>query len=97
MNCAGNATYRRFLDTPAAEFQHVTDVTYQGTVNGTRAALRRMLPRDSGHIVGFGTSTAGVGIGQVLFIGPGEQEVLHRPEQRDKARERRNKAREGTS
>jgi NAD(P)-dependent dehydrogenase (short-subunit alcohol dehydrogenase family) len=43
--------YGRFLDTPAVEFRRVTDVTYLGTVNGTRVALRRMLPRDSGRIV----------------------------------------------
>jgi short-subunit dehydrogenase len=58
VNCAGNGTYGRFLDTPAAEFQRVTDVTYQGTVNGTRVALRRMLPRDSGHIVNVCSAVA---------------------------------------
>jgi short-subunit dehydrogenase len=51
VNCAGNGTYGRFIDTPAAEFRRVTDVTYLGTVNGTRVALQRMLPRDSGCIV----------------------------------------------
>ena len=51
VNCAGNATYGRFLDTLAEEFRRVTDVTYLGTVNGTRVALRRMLPRDEGCIV----------------------------------------------
>jgi short-subunit dehydrogenase len=58
VNCAGNGTYGRFLDTPAAEFQRVTDVTYQGTVNGTRVALRRMLPRDSGRIVNVCSAVA---------------------------------------
>jgi short-subunit dehydrogenase len=51
VNCAGNGTYGRFLDTSDAEFRRVTDVTYLGTVNGTRVALRRMLPRDCGRIV----------------------------------------------
>jgi len=51
VNCAGNGTFGRFLDTPAEEFRRVTDVTYLGTVNGTRVALRRMLPRDRGRIV----------------------------------------------
>ncbi len=51
VNCAGNATYGRFLDTPAEEFRRVTDVTYLGTVNGTRIALQRMMPRDRGRIV----------------------------------------------
>jgi hypothetical protein len=36
-----NATFGRFLDTPAAEFQRVTDVTYLGTVNGTRVGEAR--------------------------------------------------------
>jgi len=51
VNCAGNGSYGRFLDMPPAEFHRVTDVTYLGTVNGTRVALRRMLPRDRGCIV----------------------------------------------
>ena len=51
VNCAGNATYGRFLDTSPEEFRRVTDVTYLGTVNGTRVALQRMMPRDRGRIV----------------------------------------------
>ena len=51
VNCAGNGVYGRFLDVPADEFRRVTDVTYMGTVNGTRAALRRMVPRNAGTIV----------------------------------------------
>lgn len=35
----------------AEEFQRITDVTYLGFVHGTRAALRRMRPRDRGVIV----------------------------------------------
>lgn len=37
-------------------------MTYLGTVNGTRAALRRMLPRDSGHVVQVGSALAYRGI-----------------------------------
>ncbi len=48
INAAGNGVFGRFLDVPDAEFQRVTAVTYGGTVNGTRAALRRMRPRDRG-------------------------------------------------
>jgi short-subunit dehydrogenase len=51
INCAGNGVYGRFVDVPACEFDCVTDVTYRGTVNGTRAALRRMLPRRAGTVV----------------------------------------------
>ncbi len=58
VNCAGNGTYGRFLDTPAEEFRRVTDVTYGGTVNGTRAALRRLLPRDRGRVVNVCSAVA---------------------------------------
>ena len=51
INCAGNGVYGRFVDVPAREFDRVTDVTYRGTVNGTRVALQSMLPRDTGVIV----------------------------------------------
>jgi NAD(P)-dependent dehydrogenase (short-subunit alcohol dehydrogenase family) len=44
------------------EFRRVTEVTYLGTVNGTMAALRRMLPRDSGTIVQVGSALAYRGI-----------------------------------
>ena len=42
----------------AAEFDRVTAVTYLGTVYGTLAALRRMLPRDRGVIVQVGSALA---------------------------------------
>jgi short-subunit dehydrogenase len=44
-----------FLDVPEAEFRRVTEVGYFGYVNGTRAALRRMKPRDQGSIVQVGS------------------------------------------
>ena len=58
VNCAGNGTYGRFMDTPADEFRRVTEVTYLGTVNGTRVALRRMIPRDHGCIVNVCSAVA---------------------------------------
>jgi short-subunit dehydrogenase len=51
INAAGNGVYGRFIDVPEREFRQVTEVTYLGTVNGTRIALSRMRPRDSGTIV----------------------------------------------
>lgn len=51
INCAGNGTYGRFDDVPEQEFQRVTDVTYHGTVNGTREALKHMRSRGKGTIV----------------------------------------------
>jgi NAD(P)-dependent dehydrogenase (short-subunit alcohol dehydrogenase family) len=41
-----------------AEFHRVTEVTYLGTVYGTLAALRRMIPRDAGVIVQVGSALA---------------------------------------
>ena len=58
INCAGNGVYGRFIDVPAAEFDRVTDVTYRGTVNGTRVALRRMLPRNAGTVVNICSAIA---------------------------------------
>jgi len=40
------------------EFHRVTEVTYLGTVYGTMAALKRMLPRDRGTIVQVGSALA---------------------------------------
>lgn len=51
VNNAAVSVYGKFLDIPEDEFRRVTDVNYHGTVNGTRTALRRMLPRDKGTVV----------------------------------------------
>jgi short-subunit dehydrogenase len=40
------------------EYRRVTEVTYLGTVYGTLAALRRMVPRDRGAIVQVGSALA---------------------------------------
>jgi short-subunit dehydrogenase len=40
------------------EFKRVTEVIYLGVVNGTLAALKRMLPRDRGKIVQIGSALA---------------------------------------
>ncbi len=44
------------------EYKRVTEVTYLGTVYGTLAALRRMLPRDDGRIIQIGSALAYRGI-----------------------------------
>lgn len=51
-----------FLDVASDDFERVTEVTYHGTVNGTRAALARMVPRDRGHVVLFGSGIAHHGV-----------------------------------
>jgi NADP-dependent 3-hydroxy acid dehydrogenase YdfG len=45
-------------DTKPEEYRRVTEVTYLGTVYGTLAALRRMLPRDRGTIIQIGSALA---------------------------------------
>ena len=51
VNCAGNGVYGPFMRVPEPEFRRVTEVTYHGTVNGTRTALRGMRARGAGTVV----------------------------------------------
>jgi NAD(P)-dependent dehydrogenase (short-subunit alcohol dehydrogenase family) len=44
------------------EYKRVTEVNYLGYVYGTLAALKRMLPRDRGHIIQVGSALAYRGI-----------------------------------
>jgi len=62
VNVAFTSVFARFMDIEPEEFRRVTDVNYHGFVNGTRAALRRMLPRDRGTIVHVGSALAYRGI-----------------------------------
>jgi NAD(P)-dependent dehydrogenase (short-subunit alcohol dehydrogenase family) len=51
-----------FKNLAPADFKRVTVVTYLGQVYGTMVALKRMLPRDRGHIVLVGSALAYRGI-----------------------------------
>lgn len=62
VNNAFAGIFSRFLDITPEEYERVTAVTYLGQVNGTRAALRRMLPRNRGSIVLVGSALAYRGI-----------------------------------
>jgi NAD(P)-dependent dehydrogenase (short-subunit alcohol dehydrogenase family) len=62
VNVAFTSVFARFVDIEPDEFRRVTDVNYHGFVNGTRSALRRMLPRDRGTIVQVGSTLAYRGI-----------------------------------
>lgn len=62
VNNAMTSVFAPFTDVTADEYERVTDVTYHGFVNGTRAALRHMLPRDRGVIVQVGSALAYRGI-----------------------------------
>jgi NAD(P)-dependent dehydrogenase (short-subunit alcohol dehydrogenase family) len=46
----------------ASDYRRVTEVTYLGTVHGTLAALRHMLPRDRGTIIQVGSALSYRGI-----------------------------------
>ncbi|GGB45100.1 hypothetical protein GCM10011505_27980 [Tistrella bauzanensis] len=58
INGAGVSFYAPFEDISEEEFRRVTDVSYMGAVNGTRAALTRMRRRDEGVIVNIGSVVA---------------------------------------
>jgi NAD(P)-dependent dehydrogenase (short-subunit alcohol dehydrogenase family) len=51
VNDAMVTLYAEFLDIEPDEYKRATEVTYLGMVWGTRAALKRMVPRDRGSIV----------------------------------------------
>ncbi len=58
VNNAMTSVFSPFKEMSAKEFQRVTEVTYLGVVYGTMAALKRMLPQDSGTIVQVGSALA---------------------------------------
>jgi NAD(P)-dependent dehydrogenase (short-subunit alcohol dehydrogenase family) len=62
VNNAMATIFSFFEDIEPDEFIRSTQVTYLGTVWGTRAALKRMGPRDSGSIVQVGSAMAYRGI-----------------------------------
>jgi short-subunit dehydrogenase len=62
INNAMQSVFAPFKEIHPDEFKRVTEVTYLGQVYGTKAALNRMLPRDSGSIVFVGSALAYRGI-----------------------------------
>ena len=62
VNNAMVGVFAGFTDIDPEDFRRVTEVTYLGYVNGTRSALRRMIPRDRGTIVQVGSALAFRGI-----------------------------------
>ena len=58
VNVAFAGSLAWFWDTTPEEFHRMTDVTYFGQVNGTRAVLRVMRPRDHGSIVNVSSAMA---------------------------------------
>lgn len=62
VNDAMVGVFGPFLDLTPEDFRRVVDVTFLGTVNGTRSALARMVPRDRGVVVQVGSALAYRGI-----------------------------------
>src|SRR6185312_2909649 len=58
VNNAMASVFSPIKEMTAEEFKRVTEVTYLGYVYGSLAALKRMLPRDSGTIVHVGSALA---------------------------------------
>jgi NAD(P)-dependent dehydrogenase (short-subunit alcohol dehydrogenase family) len=58
VNNAMVSVFAEFVDIHPDEFEQVTRVSYLGYANGTREALKRMLPRDRGVIVQVGSALA---------------------------------------
>lgn len=58
VNDAMTTVFAPIWEIEPAEFERATRVTYLGTVWGTQAALKRMLPRDRGTIVQVGSALA---------------------------------------
>lgn len=58
INNAMTSVFAPVTEIEPDEFKRVTDVCYLGAVYGTKAALKRMLPRDRGTIVQVGSALA---------------------------------------
>ncbi len=62
VNDAMTSVFSPFKEMTNDEFKRVTEVTYLGFVYGTKAALKRMIPRNHGVIVQVGSALAYRGI-----------------------------------
>ena len=62
VNDAMTSVFSPVKEMTSAEFRRVIEVNYLGFVNGTLAALKRMLPRDRGVIIQIGSALAYRGI-----------------------------------
>jgi NAD(P)-dependent dehydrogenase (short-subunit alcohol dehydrogenase family) len=58
INAAMVSVFSPFSEVTPDEFRRVTEVTYLGTVYGTMAAVKRMVPRNKGTIVQVGSALA---------------------------------------
>ncbi|MCX0247610.1 SDR family oxidoreductase [Streptomyces drozdowiczii] len=56
VNSGFTSVFAPFTEIEPEEYERVTRVTYLGFVNGTRAALRHMTPRDAGTVIQVGSA-----------------------------------------
>ncbi|HZV52846.1 MAG TPA: SDR family oxidoreductase [Candidatus Dormibacteraeota bacterium] len=89
VNDAMSTIFAPFVEIRPEEFRRATEVTYLGTVYGTMAALKRMVPRDRGTVVQVGSALAyraiplqsaycGAKFGIRGFTGSVRTELMHR-------------------
>ena len=62
VNDAMVGVFGEFMNTDPEDFERATAVNYLGFVNGTRAALSVMIPRNRGHVIQIGSALAHRGI-----------------------------------
>ena len=62
VNDAMVGVFGEFVSTDPEDFERAFAVNFFGFVNGTRAALARMTPRNAGHIIQIGSALAHRGI-----------------------------------
>ena len=62
VNDAMVGVFGEFMTTDPEDFERATAVNYLGFVNGTRAALSVMVPRNRGHVIQIGSALAHRGI-----------------------------------
>jgi NAD(P)-dependent dehydrogenase (short-subunit alcohol dehydrogenase family) len=62
VNDAMVGVFGEFVNTAPEDFERATAVNYLGFVNGTRSALKVMMPRNRGHIIQVGSALAHRGI-----------------------------------
>jgi NAD(P)-dependent dehydrogenase (short-subunit alcohol dehydrogenase family) len=58
INVAMTSVFSPAIEMTSEDYKRVTEVTYLGSVYGTLAALRRMIPRDKGKIIQIGSALA---------------------------------------
>lgn len=62
VNNAMASVFAPLTEISAQEFERATRVTYLGAVHGTMSALKRMRPRNAGHVIQVGSALAFRGI-----------------------------------